>query len=333
MKIRFGIMGPGKIAVKFADAIAQCEDAVLYGVASRDKQRAKDFADEYGAEVYYGSYEELAKDENIDIIYISVIHNHHMPLAKLAVENGKAVICEKPLATELSECKEFLDLATSKNVLVMEAMWTRFMPAYIMAKKWIADGKIGQPKLFNASFSWCGKPNPDARAFDPAQAGGALFGVGCYTIGAALDFGGNEKPLITKAVGKIGETNVDELGACVMLFKNGLVANITFGIITTSVQDAIIYGTEGKIVLKQFYGSERSELYNKQGELIETFCDKDGVNGFIYETEHICKLFKEGKKESNVMSKRHSLDCMEVIEDLKTTFKQDKADIANAQTM
>lgn len=328
MKVRFGIMGPGKIARKFANAVALCDDATLYGVASRDAQRAKDFADEYGAEVSYGSYEELVKDENVDIVYISVIHTYHIELAKLAVEHGKAVICEKPLSIDLADCKELMDLAKEKNVLVMEALWSRFLPSYLAAKKWIADGKIGEPKLFSATFSFHAQFDPDSRLLNPEKAGGGLYDVGCYAISAALDFCGGKKPLITKGVAKYGVTGVDEVAAAVMIYENGMVSNISFGVGVATTHDAFVYGTDGKVVLRHFWGCEKAELYSEKGELLEV-SEIPAPNGFVFEVQHMCDLFKAGKTDSDVMSKQNSIDNMIVIDTLKQSFTEDNEDLSD----
>lgn len=322
MNVRYGIMGPGGIAIKFAEALARTEDAVLYGVASRDLTRAKDFADKFGAEVAYGSYEELAKDENIDVIYISVVHAYHVPLAKMAIENGKAVICEKPLGINLKECKELFALAKEKNILLMEAMWTRFIPTYVLAKQWVAENRIGEIRMLTSAKSYNKSGNDlDALIYKQEMGGGGIFGVGCYALGIALDFGGG-KPIITRGIAKMSETKVDEYAMALLMHENGLISNCKFGFKIDTVQDAVIYGDTGRIVMKDCWDCSRVELYNKKGELIEAVDNKE-ANGFIFEAAHMTELFKAGKKESDIMSLQHSLELMEVIEELRLGYLDD----------
>ncbi len=319
MTVRFGILGLGGIAPKFVDAIAQCPEASLYAVAARDGAKAAAFAAQYGAEVSYGSYEALVKDEKVDMVYISVIHMYHVELAKLAIAHGKAVICEKPLSVDLDACKELLALAKEKKVLLMEALWSRFLPQYNQAKAGIAEGKIGQARLVTASFSFNTPFDASRQVFDPARAGGAILGVGCYVISAALDFCGNTLPTHITGAARIGRTGVDEIGAAALLFENGMLANITFGSQAETEHCAYIYGEAGKIKLEKFYDCHKVLLYDKTGEVVAS-CSDAVENGFIYEVAHVCALYQAGKTESDVMSLQHSLDCMTVMETLRTQF-------------
>ncbi|MFI3169333.1 MAG: Gfo/Idh/MocA family oxidoreductase [Faecalibacterium sp.] len=317
--IRFGILGLGGIAPKFVDAINQCDGATLYAVAARDDAKAAAFATQYGAQVSYGSYEALVQDENVDIVYISVIHTYHVALAKLAITHGKAVICEKPLSVDLAALEELIALAKEKNVLLMEALWSRFLPQYNKAKQWIAEGKIGDARLFTASFSYNSPYDPTRQVFDPARSGGAVFGVGCYTISAALDFCGGQLPTHITGAAHMTPSGVDSIGAASLVFENGMLANFTFGSEARTEHCAYIYGGCGKIKLEKFYDCHKVMLYNDKEELIET-CSDEVENGFIYETQHFCDLYRASKKESDVMSLQNSLDCMQVIETLRLKY-------------
>lgn len=322
MKTRFGIMGPGGIAHKFAKAVNMCDNAVITAVASRDLEKAKNFAQEYSVENFYDSYEKLAQDENVDVVYISVVNNHHFALAKMAIENGKAVMCEKPLVTNLCECRELIDLAKEKNVLFMEAMWPRFLPNYIMAKKWLNEGKIGEAKLMNASFCFNAPYNPNSRLYDPSQAGGAVLDVGCYVTAITLDFCGGTKPVLTKGLARFAPSNVDELGAAVMMFENNMIATISFGVSVKTLHDATIFGSNGRIHMKHFYNGGEISLYDTKDNLLETYNVQE-ENGFVFEVAHMAELFQKGEKESPIMSLQNSLDCMEVLDALSASFQED----------
>ncbi len=319
--VRFGILGLGGIAPKFVDAINACDDATLYAVAARDGEKAATFASTYGAAVSYGNYEALVQDENVDAVYISVIHMYHVSLAKLAIAHGKAVICEKPMSVDLAALEELVALAKEKNVLLMEALWSRFLPQYNTAKQWIAEGKIGQPRMVTASFSYNIPYNPENQVFDPTRAGGAIFGVGCYTTSAVLDFCGGQMPTHITGLARMSPLGVDEIGAASLLFENGMIANMTFGSQAETEHCAYIYGELGRIKLEKFYDCHNVTRYTVKGELLETSSD-EVENGFIYEVAHFCKLYQTGKKESDVMSLQNSLDCMKVMETLRQGFLQ-----------
>lgn len=317
--VRFGILGLGGIAPKFVDAMSHCPHAQLYAVAARDGAKAATFAVEYGATVSYGSYEALLQDEQVDAVYIAVTHKYHVALAKLAITYGKAVICEKPMAVALGELEELITLAKEKNVLLMEALWSRFLPQYNMAKQWIAEGKIGTPHLMTAAFSYHAPFDPNRQVFDPNQAGGAIFGVGCYVISAALDLCGGQYPKVVTGAARIGSTGVDEIGTAALLFENGMIANLTFGSRAHAERCAYIYGTEGQIKLDLFFDCHNITRYNLQDEVVETSTD-DVPNGFDFEVAHFCDLFLAGKTESDVMSLQDSLNIMRVIDTLRTQY-------------
>ncbi len=319
MNIRFGILGLGSIAPKFADALAQCEGASLYAVAARDGTKAEAFAQEYGAKVAYGSYEELVKDPNVDAVYVAVIHPYHVSLSALAMEHGKAVLCEKPIAVDLASLEELVALSREKNVLLMEALWSRFLPKYNLAKQWVAEGKIGTPTLFEADFTYHIPFDASRQVFDPARAGGAIYGVGCYVISAALDFCGGQYPKVVTGAARVGSTGVDEVGAAALVFENGILANLTYGSQAKKERSACMYGTGGKIKIKHFFDCHKIMRYNLDDELVETSIAAPD-NGFIYEVQHFCELYRNGKKESDVISLQDSLDIMHVMEVLRAQF-------------
>ncbi len=144
MKVKYGIIGLGTIANKFADAVKKANDVELYAVAARDQSRADVFAKKYKAKKSYDSYASVINDPDVDIIYIGVTHNFHYDLVKQCLENHKAVLCEKPFVLTKKEAVELTALAQKNNTLLMEAMWTRCLPAYRKAQEWVREGRIGR---------------------------------------------------------------------------------------------------------------------------------------------------------------------------------------------
>ncbi len=315
MSVRFGIIGPGTIAHRFADAVARVPQATLYAVASTNLQRAEDFATKYGASVSYDNYEALFVDDNVDVVYITLPHHLHVPVALQAISHGKAVICEKPLTTNHVDAKKVVDAANEKGVLFMEAMWTNHLPTTKKAHQWIAEHKIGNPSLMTSSFGFCTEVNPTSRLFDPALAGGALYDIGCYCIASALALT-KQPPIRVEGSAIFGSTKVDEVGTAILTFSDDFLAQINFSIRATTEQDAVIYGDKGKIVLKQFWGCKEVYCYDNDGKLVDSFTDMQ-PEGFVYQVEEMCRLFQNGETQSKIVSWEHTLWCAQVVDQLK----------------
>ncbi len=308
--IRFGVIGPGVIANKFADAVSRCDDAVIAAVASRNQERGDSYAAKYGVEKVYTSYDDVMQDPDIDALYIAVPHNWHAELAIKAMRNKKAVLCEKPCAVNLAQAQQIIAVAKEEGVLFLEAMWTRFLPAMQTAHEWIAAGKIGDVRLLESSFAFRCEPNPESRLFNRDLAGGAMLDVGVYIIAFSLDYA---KGAVTKCSGmaQIGETGVDELTTLQMQFEDGTIALSSCGVACRTRPEACIQGTKGMIVLPEFWQAPYARLYNNKGELIETFHDEQ-PNGFYYEVEHFAALWREGALESPRMPWAETLRMAEI---------------------
>ncbi len=178
----WGILGPGRIAKKFAQSLEAINNANLYAVASNNKDRADSFANEFSADKLYYTYKDLASDNNIDAVYIAPPHRFHYENTKLCLEAGKPALCEKPITVNASEAKLLIDLARSKNLFLMEALWTRYLPIYQLVKKWLDDKIIGEVKLLNSTFGYNFPRDLEDRKFNHELAGGGLLDLGVYSI-------------------------------------------------------------------------------------------------------------------------------------------------------
>ena len=316
MKVKFGIAGPGVIARKMAQAICLCEEAELFAVASRDIERARAFCEEYGGQCAYGSYEEMFCDPQIDAVYIALPNGLHASVAIQAMKHGKAVLCEKPFAPSRAEAEEAVRYAKEHNILVVVAMWTRWLPVVQKAKEWVHAGKIGNPAFMNASNSFYSQVNPQAHRYQPQMGGGALMDVGCYCVDNMM-YIADEKPDIISGALKIGETGVDELGCLALRFPSGFLAHGAFGIRAEVSTDGWIYGTEGKILMKNFWACREAICYDAQGNEIDHYVD-DQENGFVYELREFCSLFRNGGKQSCYMSLDDTLACAEVMDTIRS---------------
>ncbi|MFA9380202.1 MAG: Gfo/Idh/MocA family protein, partial [Acetanaerobacterium sp.] len=283
-----------------------------YAVAARDSERAKAFAEKFSAKKFYGSYLDLIRDDEVDAIYIGLPHNLHYEIAKLCVENGKAVLCEKPFFTNKKDAEALFELAAKRKCLLMEGMWTRFLPAYRKAKEWVDQGKIGQLKLIDASFSFNAPFQAEGRLFNPQLAGGALLDAGVYPIEFATGIAG-EYPEKLASLSTKAPTGVDDVDVIQMRFPSGVLASLSCGISVKTSPDAHIYGTNGFVVVYNFLATKKCELYDNEGQLVESF-NKEVPDGFVYEIEHFCDLYQRGCTESDLISWRNTMDCAEIFD-------------------
>ena len=318
MTVRFGILGAGNIARKLAAAVGACEEAELAAVAARDLSRAEAFCRENGGRKAYGSYDELLNDPEIDAVYIALPNKLHLPYAIQAMEHGKAVLSEKPFAATRAEAAEGVEAARRTGALFMEAMWTRWLPPVQQAKRWLDEGRIGKPLLADLAFTFAGEATRRDPRYHPELDGGSLMDVGCYCLSTIQYFAG-ERPAKVCGVLKTGALGVDEVGTGSLLFPSGLVASIGFGMQVRSNGDFWIYGEKGKILLREFWGCRDARCYDADGNEMDR-CTDEETNGFVYEVRELCRLLREGKKESPFMTWQDTIDVAESIERLRASF-------------
>ena len=186
-RVRWGILGPGSIAHKFVAGLSLIPDAEVVAVGSRSIERANAFADEYGIPHRYGSYQELVDDADVDVIYVATPHSLHREHTLLCLQGGKPVLCEKPMAVNAREVAEMIQVAGNKNLFLMEAMWTRFLPVWVKVRELLAKGVIGEPRMLTADFGSRAAKDPEHRLFAPHLAGGALLDVGVYPVSLSVN--------------------------------------------------------------------------------------------------------------------------------------------------
>lgn len=244
--INWGILGTGKIAQDFAQGLNYVEGAKLTAIASRQLKTAQTFATQFKLEKAYGSYQELVNDPTIDVVYVATPHHRHKEDCCLALNAGKAVLCEKPFALNAAEAQAIVDLAREKQLFCMEAMWMRFLPVMQEVKTLINQGKIGTVKYLKADFGYPVQNISPNRFFDP-NGGGALLDRGVYLISLAYYLLGEPESISSQAV--IGETGVDEQSSISLRYANGSQAVLFSTLNTFAENQAILYGTKGKIVI------------------------------------------------------------------------------------
>lgn len=315
-KLKWGILAPGGIARKFATGLKGLPDAEIVAVGSRSRDRAQEFAAEFasGARTY-GSYEELARDEDVQAVYVATPHNFHRDATILCLDHGKAVLCEKPFAVSAPEAREMVDAARRNKVFLMEAMWTRFLPAWQQIRAWIDAGRIGEVRFVNASFGFRAGWNPEGRLLNPHLAGGALLDVGVYVVSLA-SWVMRKEPASIVTEGALGETGVDEQGAYILRYDDGAMAMLASAVRTPMRHAAMIYGTDGWIeVPHQFWNTTRAILHVGDEELV--FDEPHLSNGYEYQAREVAECIATGTLESSILPLDESVRIMETLDTIR----------------
>lgn len=304
-KFRWGILAPGAIAHKFAESVKAIPDAELAAVGSRSLERAKAFSARHGIPRAYGSYAELAKAPDVDAIYVATTNPQHAEATLLCLEQGRAVLCEKPFAGNLAQAEAMIDGARRRRVFLMEAMWTRFLPIMGVVSEWLAQGRIGEIRRLECDFSFRCDGNPGSRLLDPAVGGGGLLDVGVYALAfTSWVFGG--LPARHASLAEVGKTGVDEQAGILLLYPQGAMAVITCGVRTQGTISVRIVGTEGSIEIPTpFYRAQEAVLKTPRTELRERRPLLSA--GYEYEAMEVARCVRAGLLESPVVPLDESL--------------------------
>ena len=315
-KIRWGILGTGSIATQFSSALKALEDCTLAAVASRSAERAEKFAKEFQIEKAYAGYEALIKDPDIDVVYIGLHHTEHKKEAKLCLEHKKAVLCEKPFTLNSRDTKELIDLAKENKVFLMEAMWTKFLPATQRIKKWIDEGKIGKVLHIRASFGFRFEFDYNHRLFNPDLGGGALLDLGVYPITYAT-FLLNRLPDKIYSSAIMGKSGVDEQNVILLHYNDGALADLSSAFCAQIGSDAVILGEKGYIKVKEFFKADTAYLYDNNHQCIDSFKKPHIVNGYEYEAAEVNRCLREGLLESPINPLQSTLDVMNIMDEIR----------------
>jgi predicted dehydrogenase len=296
--MRWGILGTGAIARTFT------EDLLLLGhevvaVGSRAPETAEAFAGRYGIGRAYGSYAELAADDQVDVVYVATTHNVHHTAARTCLEAGRAVLVEKPFTTTTADAEDLAALARQRGLFAMEAMWTRFNPVIVKLRELVADGAIGEVKAVYADFSENFPFEASHRLWAPELAGGALLDLGIYPVSFAWMVLGD--PDTVQAVTTPGPTGVDANTGILLGYGSGAVALLHCGLLTRSPQTATVSGTTGRIeVASQFWRPTALTLH-RDGAEPETYEAELAGHGYTYQAEEVARCIGAGLTESPVM--------------------------------
>ena len=296
--IKWGIIGLGKIANKFATDLATIENATLVAVASRSKENAIEFAAKHNATKAYGSYTDLVNDAAVDAIYIATPHSFHKEHTLLCLQHKKAVLCEKPFAMNLQEVEEMIAVAKENNVLLMEALWTFFLPHFNYVLELVKNEKFGKLKNLEADFGFFPVYDETSRVFKKEVGGGSLLDIGIYPIFAALSTLG--KPNSINANATFFKNGAD--AECTMSFNyNDAKATLKSTLLENTPTQAI-FTFETAVVKMNTKFHEPSTVTIIKNNIEETIDFNYKTIGYNYETEHFNQLLRGGKKESTIMT-------------------------------
>ncbi|WP_340021468.1 Gfo/Idh/MocA family oxidoreductase [Paenibacillus sp. FSL K6-1096] len=318
-KVKWGILSTGWIAHQFATDLAHASNGVAYAVGSRSQESADKFAADHGIPVAYATYEELVNDPEVDAIYIGTPHPFHRENALLALRAGKAVLCEKPFTVNSGELEEVVAYAREHKLFLMEAMWSRYIPAHVKVREWLAAGRIGEVKLVKADLGFRSEWKPEGRLLSPALGGGALLDVGIYPVSFTSMVLGPQPESIASTV-HIGETGVDEHFSLLLSYGNGVSASLNAGIRLNLDDEAYIYGTEGRIVVNGTLVNPKSAELYVNGELAETFSDDRASVGYCFEAEEVGRCLQAGLTESPVMPLDESVALMKLLDEIRAQW-------------
>ncbi len=316
-KMNVGIIGTGNIASTMAGTLNRMKNAKLYAVASRDKVRADVFAGKHGCKKAYGSYEELALDKKVDLIYIATPNSEHYANAKMCLEHGKPVLCEKSFTANACQAEELIRLSEEKGVLLAEAMWTRYLPMLTTLKEVIESGVIGEPRTIEASLG-AAIENVE-RLKNPALAGGALLDIGVYPLNFALMLFGHGISKIHSNC-TYSEVGLDEQNSITLQYADGKVAHIASSMVSWGGNKGVVYGTKGFIIVEDIHNCETIEVYEPSGKKAAQYKRPKQITGYEYEVEACIKAIMDNRTECVQMPHGETLRVMKLMDSFRNEW-------------
>lgn len=312
MSFHFGIMGAGNIAVRFCDAVNRLAGCEVTAAASKSMERAERFAERNHLPKAYDSYEEMLQKEDLDCVYIATTPDAHYALAKLCVKYHVPVLCEKAMFMSSADAKDLFAEAEKNGVFVMEAMWSRFLPTLQTAKRWIAEGKIGEANCLTIAVGTAFDREANKRNFDPKLGGGAAFDltVYCYEI-AELFFGSEIEKTDVSVIWE--ESGIDLINYVQVKYKDKI-ATLISSCVSMLEEKLVISGTKGRIEIPHPHYGNENFLFDYSGNPAEHFIDEKTENGFVYEIQEVMDCIARGETESSVVPHELTIRCAELFD-------------------
>lgn len=311
--MKIGIIGAGWIADRMGDTL-QPEPEMRYAIASRDIARARAFADKWGFRKAYGSYEELVSDPEVDLVYIATPHSHHLAHATLALEHGKAVLCEKAFTANAAEARRLIGLAESRGLFITEAIWTRYMPVSLKVKEVLDSGIIGRPRMLQAAIGY--PMEFKDRIQKPELCGGALLDIGVYVINFARMYFGTD--FCSTATGvQMSESGVDIQESIILSYPDGRIASLTATAAAASDIKGTICCEKGFLVVDNVNNPSEFNVYDTDHNLIMTYREEGKRTGYEYQVYACREALEKGLLESPYMPHAETISIMEQMDSIR----------------
>jgi predicted dehydrogenase len=313
--LRWGILGTGAIAhLQTRDLVGN--GFTVAAVGSRRQESADAFAAEFGIGTAHGSYEALVSDPGVDAIYVATPHPFHAANAMLALNAGKHVLVEKPFALNAAQAREVVELATQRHLVVLEAMWTRFLPHMLRIREIIAAGTLGEVRTLIADHNQLLPSDPTNRLNAPELGGGALLDLGIYPVSFAADLFG--QPSTVHAIAAKTATGVDRQTAMLFGYPDGRQAVLHTALDTLGPNTAAVIGTAGRIEVDPvWYTATGFSVYDGRGNEIERFDSDISGRGMQYQAEELERLAALGDTAGTILPPGESVRIMEVLDDIR----------------
>jgi predicted dehydrogenase len=312
--VRWGILGTGRISKTFARALKDTPGAVLAGVGSRTREAAEGFAREFGGAAY-GSYEELVAADDVDLVYVGTPHPMHFENVRMALNAGKGVLCEKPFTMNRPEAEELVALARAKKLFLMEAMWTRFMPALAEVRRIVESGEIGPVHQVNAELGFKSEAGPEHRLFNLALGGGALLDLGIYPLSIAVALLGPVAKVTAQA--DLGPTGVDEQTGFLLRHRDGGMSVCSCSLRARLPSELTIAGERGHVRMNTMFHHAQTVTVLRADGVNRTVPTPFIGNGYVHEVIEAQRCWKAGLIESPGMTHADSLDLMGVMDEVR----------------
>ena len=309
-KYNWAILGCGNIAQKFATELKELPNANLYAASSRSFENAKNFANNFGFEKAYGSYQEMVNDDNVAIVYIATPHNFHKEHSILCLNHKKAVLCEKAFAINTNEVEQMIACSKKNNTFLMEAFWVIFRPKYLKVKEIIASEDLGKLKFVKSDFMFNGEYNPKNRLYNVDLGGGSLLDIGIYSIFTALMFLGSPDEI--KTIPHFSPTGSEESISMLFGYKNGASAVLTSSFDSEYKNESELCFENGIIKYGRF--SKDPILLLKEGKTKEIHFENGTHLGYKFEAIHVMECLDKKLIESPVLPFSTSLELMKILD-------------------
>jgi predicted dehydrogenase len=315
MTLRWGILGTGGIARQFTRDLLLTGHSVS-AVGSRTKEGAEEFANLFGLAAAHPSYESLVADPAVDLVYVATPHPMHHANARLALEAGKHVLVEKPFTLNAAQAQDLVDLAAAKDLLALEAMWTRWLPHMVRLREIIAAGTIGEVRSMTADHTQFMPDDPGHRINDLRLGGGALLDLGIYPISFASQLFGT--PQSVQATGTLKETGADAQVGTMFRYAGGQIATTYTASVTRGPNVATVLGTAGRIEIDSiWYTATGLRVYDNAGRLVEEFRPPVEGRGMQFQADEAERLVSEGRIASDILPPQETVAIMATLDEIR----------------